>query len=54
MNAGIIEDIDGGNGHCGRPIQWDLHEHGDPLLDPCWAWSCTKCGYVSEYDCEEN
>jgi len=39
--------------HCGRLVEWELHEHGDALEDPCYAWVCVKCATSSQYDCEE-
>ena len=37
--------------HCGQPVEWVLHEHGDVLNDPCYAWVCSKGDAASDYDC---
>lgn len=44
---------DGTITHCGQPVEWVLHEHGDVLNDPCYAWVCSKGDVASDYDCGE-
>jgi hypothetical protein len=44
---------DGTITHCGRAVEWVLHEHGDTLNDPCYALVCSKCSFTSQYDCGE-
>ena len=46
-------DDDGTITHCGQPVEWVLHEHGDVLNDPCYAWVCSKGDVASDYDCGE-
>jgi hypothetical protein len=46
-------DGDGTITHCGQPVEWVLHEHGDVLNDPCYAWVCSKGDAFSDYDCGE-
>lgn len=50
---------DGTITHCGRPVEWESHWNADypectqEVSSICYAWVCTKCLVMSNYDCQD-